>query len=280
MKRFVTISGMIFLSTVLPACTQGTSKDSQDKSSESSAHEDPEGYYTCSMHPEVHQHEPGNCPICGMALIKVFPEKKAAGQKSEASKDIEVSTRQLMLAGIAKHTVSRGDVEVTTPVSGRMTSSREVVFQVFEKDLQTVRVGASFSGATTVNPSDKLEGRIRFIDSIVDPTSRTIRVVGELNRAPQRFVSEGGFHGEIVATEKGQLTVPVDAVLHTGSKSLVYAFSGENSLRPVRVTLGARAGGQYIVLSGLQEGDVVSTGPNFLIDSESKMRGTNDHAYH
>ncbi|HON79983.1 MAG TPA: efflux RND transporter periplasmic adaptor subunit [Spirochaetota bacterium] len=28
-----------------------------------------EGYYTCSMHPQVIQQEPGNCPICGMNLV-------------------------------------------------------------------------------------------------------------------------------------------------------------------------------------------------------------------
>lgn len=27
-------------------------------------------YYTCSMHPEIIRNEPGNCPICGMTLIK------------------------------------------------------------------------------------------------------------------------------------------------------------------------------------------------------------------
>ena len=25
--------------------------------------------YTCSMHPQINQPEPGSCPICGMALI-------------------------------------------------------------------------------------------------------------------------------------------------------------------------------------------------------------------
>ena len=32
----------------------------------------PEGqvYYTCPMHPQVRQPEPGNCPICGMKLLK------------------------------------------------------------------------------------------------------------------------------------------------------------------------------------------------------------------
>ncbi len=26
--------------------------------------------YTCPMHPEVVRNSPGNCPICGMALVK------------------------------------------------------------------------------------------------------------------------------------------------------------------------------------------------------------------
>jgi Cu(I)/Ag(I) efflux system membrane fusion protein len=27
-------------------------------------------YYTCKMHPEVHSNKPGNCPKCGMKLVK------------------------------------------------------------------------------------------------------------------------------------------------------------------------------------------------------------------
>ena len=27
-------------------------------------------YYTCPMHPEVHSHEAGKCPTCGMDLIE------------------------------------------------------------------------------------------------------------------------------------------------------------------------------------------------------------------
>jgi Heavy metal binding domain len=27
-------------------------------------------YFTCPMHPQIHQDEPGKCPICGMTLIK------------------------------------------------------------------------------------------------------------------------------------------------------------------------------------------------------------------
>src|SRR5580700_8553708 len=30
----------------------------------------PQDVYTCSMHPEVSEHHPGDCPICGMRLVK------------------------------------------------------------------------------------------------------------------------------------------------------------------------------------------------------------------
>ena len=33
-------------------------------------------YYTCKMHPQIHQDKPGKCPICGRSLIK-----KEEGQK-------------------------------------------------------------------------------------------------------------------------------------------------------------------------------------------------------
>lgn len=32
--------------------------------------------YTCSMHPEIIRDKPGNCPICGMQLVKKESESK------------------------------------------------------------------------------------------------------------------------------------------------------------------------------------------------------------
>ncbi|HEX4173275.1 MAG TPA: heavy metal-binding domain-containing protein, partial [Acetobacteraceae bacterium] len=40
--------------------------------------DDPDGTYTCPMHPEVRQTGPGNCPICGMALEPVAITAEAA----------------------------------------------------------------------------------------------------------------------------------------------------------------------------------------------------------
>ncbi len=36
-------------------------------------------HYTCPMHPSVHQHGPGKCPICGMNLIPVSKKQREEG---------------------------------------------------------------------------------------------------------------------------------------------------------------------------------------------------------
>jgi len=40
------------------------------------------GYWTCPMHPEIHQAGPGQCPICGMNLIYKKVEKNSKETKS------------------------------------------------------------------------------------------------------------------------------------------------------------------------------------------------------
>ena len=40
-------------------------------------------YYTCGMHPQVKQDEPGNCPICGMTLVRKEEAPAAAPAEGE-----------------------------------------------------------------------------------------------------------------------------------------------------------------------------------------------------
>lgn len=73
--------------------------------------EEPNVYYTCSMHPEVMEKHPGRCPICGMTLIKVVITKDEMNairlsKTQEELADIKVDTvkirpisEELMLTG-------------------------------------------------------------------------------------------------------------------------------------------------------------------------------------
>lgn len=69
------------------------------------------------------------------------------------------------------------------------------------------------------------------------------------------------------------LAVPVTAVLDSGVRKLVYVEKEKDRFAPVEIVIGPRTDGFYPVLSGLKEGDRVATRGNFLLDSQSQIRG-------
>lgn len=68
--------------------------------------------FTCSMHPQIRQDEPGSCPICGMELIPLANEVGAEGISPEA---VVLSASAMKIA------------EVETSVIKRMTPYKEVI---------------------------------------------------------------------------------------------------------------------------------------------------------
>lgn len=66
--------------------------------------QEPGVFYTCSMHPQVMQNTPGDCPICGMKLIKV---EKKNGANNES---IMLSDQQIQLGNIQVDTVGKGAI--------------------------------------------------------------------------------------------------------------------------------------------------------------------------
>ena len=63
--------------------------------SEAHEHEISSSMYSCSMHPEVRQNQPGTCPICGMNLVQSTNLQTAidpyAIQLSEMPKNSRIS---------------------------------------------------------------------------------------------------------------------------------------------------------------------------------------------
>jgi len=77
-----------------------------------------------------------------------------------------------------------------------------------------------------------------------------------------------------LAIDRGEgLTIPVSAVLPTGSRSLVFVDKGGGKLEPRFVDLGRKYAAGYEVLDGLKDGERVVASANFLIDAESKVQG-------
>jgi hypothetical protein len=102
-----------------------------------------------------------------------------------------------------------------------------------------------------------------------------LRVVGSITRGPQNLASETSFRGEIQLNLKERLAIPESSVLHTGNGDLVYLMDANGTFKAKKIILGLKTESFYEVLSGLAEKDTISSGPNFLIDSEAQIRGAN-----
>ena len=63
------------------------------------------------------------------------------------------------------------------------------------KRRQLIKNGVEFLGSSSSSPNEELKGQIRSVDSMLDPSSRTVRVTGTLSQSPKRFMLEGSFHG-------------------------------------------------------------------------------------
>ena len=75
-------------------------------------------YYTCSMHPQVHEEHPGNCPICSMKLIEV----ELTGNNM-ASDKITLTATQIQLAGIQTDTVRDENTGSEKTLTGTVTNN-------------------------------------------------------------------------------------------------------------------------------------------------------------
>jgi Cu(I)/Ag(I) efflux system membrane fusion protein len=72
MKRNLFIEQLFLMLVIaiasLQSCNTQQPKTVQADSASTTVHKD---LYTCSMHPQIIQDHPGNCPICGMKLVKM-----------------------------------------------------------------------------------------------------------------------------------------------------------------------------------------------------------------
>jgi Cu(I)/Ag(I) efflux system membrane fusion protein len=80
-------------------------------------------YYTCSMHPQVHEDHDGNCPICGMKLIKVELADAAS------TNTITLNATQIQLAGIQTDTIREENTGSEKTLTGTVTSNENTAAQ-------------------------------------------------------------------------------------------------------------------------------------------------------
>jgi membrane fusion protein, copper/silver efflux system len=149
-----------------------------------------------------------------------------------------------------------------------------VIADVAEQDIGLVKIGAPARLSFRAFPGETFEGKVTFILHELDAATRTAKVRIEVKNPEHRIKHEMFAEVEIDAGA-GQppgLSVPVSAVLDSGSRQVVLIDRGEGRFEPRAVKLGIRGDGFVVVLNGLKEGENVVVAANFLIDAESNLK--------
>lgn len=142
---------------------------------------------------------------------------------------------------------------------------------VYEYELGAFRQGQRVTVSVTSAPGGTIEGRVAFVDPVVDPATRTARLRVEF---PNRDGSlrPGMFaNAELSVTLGRRLAIPKTAVLDTGTRQLVYVKTGASAFQPREVKVGAASGALVEIISGIREGEEVVSAGGFLIDSQAQL---------
>ena len=123
-------------------------------------------YFTCSMHPQVMQDKPGDCPICGMKLIE------AKKSNSDTTNAIMLSDQQIQLGNISIDTIKNGSIgeQLVLPATLNMDQNK------------TNSVSARISGRI-----DKLY--YKNLGEYIPKNTRLAEIYSEeLNNAKQEYI--------------------------------------------------------------------------------------------
>ena len=155
----------------------------------------------------------------------------------------------------------------TTPCFTVANLSRVwVMVQVFGSDLASVNVGDSAEVVTGIG-SKNFSGRVDNIASLVDPDTRSVlvRVVAE---NPGNSLRRQMYVRVLIQArqESTGLLVPVSSILRDDENlAFVYLVQSGGSFARQHVTVGYRAGEQYVIAAGLKAGDrIVVDGGIFI----------------
>ena len=184
-----------------------------------------------------------------------------------------------------------GTVIEKTVVEGQYVKEGDIIYKLadlsnlwlmlklFPEDAALAQHGQEIEAEVQSLPGRIFTGHIAFIDPSVDAKTRTVgvRVVMPNEHGLLRVGDYANATVHLPITDSGggseTVVIPRDAVLMAGNNSVIYVETepGRFEIRPV--VLGPTVGDQIAIRSGLQEGELVATRGNFLIDSQMQLAG-------
>ncbi len=148
-----------------------------------------------------------------------------------------------------------------------------VELEVYEHELPLLKTGQQAAVRVDAYPGEIFAGRISYLYPFLDPKSRTAKVRVEVPNRGMKLKPEMLVSATVRVDLPPSISVPVTALLDTGKRQLVWVEKSAGVFIPRDVKVGARAGANMQILSGLQNGEKVAVSGGYLLDSESQLRG-------
>ena len=152
-----------------------------------------------------------------------------------------------------------------------------VVAEVPEADMLQIKEGAAVKISFEGLPGKSFSSKVDYVYPVMSGSTRTVRIRCTLNN-PDGSLKPQMYAILTSSTNLGRRhTVPVDAVIDTGLRQIVYVDNGDDTFQPREVRVGISAGGFREILSGVKTGEKVAATGTFLIDSEAQFKGVTLH---
>jgi membrane fusion protein, copper/silver efflux system len=146
------------------------------------------------------------------------------------------------------------------------------IADIYEFEAPEIRLGQAVTLTLPYLANRTFRGKITYIYPQLDNTTRTLKVRTEFPNPDFALKPDMYANVELRIDYGKQLSVPVEAVLDSGSEQTVFVALDRGYFEPRNIQLGGKVGDTFIVLGGLKDGERIVTSGNFLIDSESKLK--------
>jgi len=229
-----------------------------------------------------------------LAVKKMQGENTAMLVDAARARMRQAGMPEAVIAQVDKSGVVQARITITAPQAGSVVelAAREgmtvmagaTLFRINALDSVWVNAQIPESQAALLHPGMAVEataagfsgapfkGRVQAILPEVDAGTRTLKVRIELAN-PGARLSPGMFvRIALTGTERQALLIPAEALIRTGSRSVVMLAEGEGKYRPVDVQTGQEADGRVEIRKGLSDGQQVVISGQFLLDSEASLR--------
>lgn len=196
--------------------------------------------------------------------------------KHSANRMVESAKLRLKVLGLSDEHIRRltqaggGGSSLLVPKSGE---NLWVYAEVFEMDLPWIRPENEVYVSGSALGNKKLKGKVVSVDRVINSETRTAKVRILINDTKANLRLESFLDVTILSPLGEQVTAPFNAILDTGKEAWVYVVGEGNKFEPRVVTIIERAGDDVAIGSGLTPGEKIVTSANFLIDSESRLKG-------